>query len=68
MALFNHTQASVHACAWCGRVICDLGVHNDFYTYPFGKAVAVNDNNRIAGNSFAFNSHYRDFILDATLP
>jgi len=68
------TQPIVHACAWYGDVIYDLGVHNDFYDYPFvqpypfSEAIGVNDNNRIAGNSYTINSHYRGFIIDVTLP
>ena len=65
------TQAIVHACAWYGNVIYDLGIHNDFYDYPFvdsfpfSEAIDVNNSDRIAGNSFTINSHYRGFILDA---
>jgi len=64
------TQPIVHACAWYGNVIYDLGIHNDFYTYPFvepypfSEAIDVNDNNRIAGNSYTLNQHYRGFVLD----
>lgn len=64
------TQPIVHACAWYGNVIYDLGIHNDFYTfpfvepYPFSEAIDVNDNNRIAGNSYTINQHYRGFVLD----
>lgn len=68
------TQPIVHACAWYGNVIYDLGIHNDFYTfpfvepYPFSEAIDVNDNNRIAGNSYTINQHYRGFVLDAPVP
>jgi probable HAF family extracellular repeat protein len=68
------TLSIVHACAWYGNVIYDLGIHNDFYeypfvhSYPFSEAVGVNDDNRIAGNSYTINSHYRGFIVDAVLP
>ena len=61
----------VHACAWYGNVIYDLGIHNDFYDYPFvdsfpfSEAIDVNNSDRIVGNSFTINSHYRGFILDA---
>jgi probable HAF family extracellular repeat protein len=68
------TQTVVHACAWYGNVIYDLGIHNDFYAYPFvqpypfSEAIDVNDSNRIAGNSFTINSHYRGFVIDASIP
>lgn len=68
------TQPIVHACAWHGNVIYDLGIHNDFYSYPFvqpypfSETIGVNDSNRIAGNSYTINSHYRGFILDALIP
>ena len=68
------TASIVHACAWYGNTIYDLGVHNDFYaypfveSYPFSEAIDVNDDNRIAGNSYTINSHYRGFIIDAVLP
>jgi probable HAF family extracellular repeat protein len=64
------TQPIVHACAWYGNVIYDLGIHNDFYnypfieSYPFSEAIDVNDDNRIAGNSYTINQHYRGFVLD----
>ena len=51
------TYNVVHACAWYNNVIYDLGIHNNFYAYdlanpfPFSEAIAVNENNRIAGNS-----------------
>ena len=68
------TYNVVHACAWYNNVIYDLGIHKDFYDYsianpiPFSEAIAVNDNNRIAGNSYSPNAHYRGFVLDAVLP
>ncbi len=64
------TQPIVRACAWYGNVIYDLGIHNNFYTYPFvepypfSEAIDVNDLNRIAGNSYTINQHYRGFVLD----
>ena len=64
----------VNTCAWYGNVIYDLGVHSDFYAYdfiepiPFREAIAVNDNNRIAGNSYSINLHYRGFVLDSPVP
>ena len=70
----NVTYNVVHACAWYNNIIYDLGIHSDFYDYdlanpfPFSEAIAVNDNNRIAGNSYSPNAHYRGFILDAVLP
>jgi len=68
------TRPIVHACAWYGNTIYDLGIHNDFYDYPFvgpypfSEAIDVNDNNRIAGNSYTINQHYRGFVLDSPVP
>ena len=68
------TQKVVHACAWYDGVIYDLGIHDDFYDYdfsepiPFSEAVDVNDNNRIAGNSYSINLHYRGFFVDSSVP
>ena len=68
------TYNVAHACAWYNNVIYDLGIHSDFYDYglanpfPFSEAIAVNDNNRIAGNSYSPNAHYRGFILDSPVP
>jgi probable HAF family extracellular repeat protein len=68
------TQEVVHACAWYDGTIYDLGIHDDFYSYnfsepiPFSEAVDVNDNNRIAGNSFSINLHYRGFYVDSSVP
>ena len=64
------TSEVIHSCVWYDNVIYDLGIHNDFYTYPFiqsfpfSEAVAINNNNRITGNSYTINSHSRGFILD----
>ena len=68
------TYNVVHAFAWYNNVIYDLGIHSNFYSYnlanpfPFSEAIAVNNNNRIAGNSYSPNAHYRGFILDAVIP
>ncbi len=68
------TYNVVHACAWYNNVIYDLGIHSDFYAYslanpfPFSEAIAVNNNNRIAGNSYSPNAHYRGFIIDSPIP
>jgi probable HAF family extracellular repeat protein len=68
------TYNVVHACAWYNNVIYDLGIHSDFYSYdladpfPFSEAIAVNNNNRIAGNSYSPNAHYRGFIVDSSVP
>lgn len=68
------TYNVVHACAWYNNVIYDLGIHSDFYDYdlanpfPFSEAIAVNENNRIAGNSYSPNQHYRGFIIDSPVP
>ena len=68
--IFNTSRA----CVWYNNVIYDLGIHNDFYNYPFvepfpfSESIAINENNRIAGNSYTINSHYRGFILDPVFP
>jgi probable HAF family extracellular repeat protein len=68
------TKKVVHACAWYNNVIYDLGIHDDFYDFdftepmPFSEAVDVNDNNRIGGNTYSINSHYRGFYVDSTVP
>lgn len=59
---------------WSNGVMYDLGVHDEFYNYPFVKpfpfseAVAINNNGEIAGNSHSINSHFRGFYLQPTLP
>ena len=70
----GQTLPVVHACAWYNNVIYDLGVHNDFYDYPFilpypfSEAIDVTvdslGNNIIAGNSYTINQHYRGFVLN----
>ena len=66
----NQTSEVIHSCVWYDDVVYDLGIHNDFYTYPFiqsfpfSEAVAINNDNRIIGNSYTINSHSRGFILD----
>lgn len=64
----------VRAFLWSNGVMYDLGVHDDFYNYPFVKpfpfseGVAINNNGEIAGNSHSINSHFRGFYLQPTLP
>jgi probable HAF family extracellular repeat protein len=66
----GETLAVVHACAWYNGVIYDLGIHSDFYTYPFtdpfpfSEAVAINEDGVVAGNSYTINAHFRGFVVD----
>jgi len=70
----NHSFNVVHGCVWHENVIYDLGVHNDFYDYPFvqpfpfSESVAINESNRIIGNSYTVNNHFRGYVLDAAFP
>ncbi len=63
-----------HACVWYNDEIYDFGVITDFYensdvtNYPFSECIAINENNRIAGNSYTINDHSRGFILDPIIP
>ncbi len=62
-----------HACAWYAGSIYDLGVTTDFIEadnadFPFSMGVAINNSDRIAGNSFTINDFSRGFIVDTTLP
>lgn len=68
------TVMEVRAFLWDNGVMYDLGVHDDFYNYPFVKpfpfseAVAINENGEIAGNSHSINAHYRGFFLEPVIP
>jgi len=59
-----------HACIWYKGELYDIGVITDFdnapdgVSYPFSTSVALNANNRVAGNSITVGNHYRGFILD----
>ncbi|MBA3030177.1 MAG: DUF3466 family protein [Desulfobacteraceae bacterium] len=70
----EQSRAVVHGCVWYDNIIYDLGIHNDFYeypfvqSYPFSEAVVINESNRIAGNSTTINSHSRGFIIDPVFP
>ena len=63
-----------HAFLWDNGVMYDLGVHNDFYNYPFilpypfSEGVDINDSGQVAGNSMTINSHYRGFYLSPVFP
>jgi probable HAF family extracellular repeat protein len=63
-----------HAFLWDNGVMYDLGVHNDFYDYPFvqpypfSEAVDINAGGDVAGNSITINSHYRGFYLSPVFP
>jgi probable HAF family extracellular repeat protein len=63
-----------HAFLWDKGVMYDLGVHNDFYDYPFvqpypfSEAVDINAGGDVAGNSMTINSHYRGFYLLPDFP
>ena len=65
-----------HACAWYDGKIYDLGVITDYVNgddtdlgdYPVSVGVAINNGNRIMGNSYTINDFSRGFVLDATFP
>ena len=63
-----------HAFFWDSGVMYDLGVHNDFYVYPFipshpfSEAVALNELGDVAGNSITINSFPRGFYLRPVIP
>lgn len=63
-----------HAFLWDNGVMYDLGVHNDFYDYPFvqpypfSEAVDINAGGDVAGNSITINRHYRGFYLSPVFP
>ena len=63
-----------HAFLWDKGVMYDLGVHNDFYKYPFiepypfSEAVDIDASGRVTGNSITINTHYRGFFLAPAVP
>ena len=63
-----------HAFFWNAGVMYDLGVHDDFYDYPFtppypfSEAVALNEAGELAGNSITINSFPRGFYLKPVIP
>jgi probable HAF family extracellular repeat protein len=63
-----------HAFLWANGVMYDLGVHNDFYdypfidSYPFSKAVGINATGTLVGNSTSINANSRSFVLTPNLP
>jgi probable HAF family extracellular repeat protein len=63
-----------HAFLWDSGIMYDLGVHNDFYNYPFipshpfSEAVALNELGDVAGNSITINSFFRGFYLKPVFP
>ncbi len=63
-----------HPFLWRDGVMYDLGVHNDFYdysfiaSYPLGKAVGINENGTVVGNSTNINKNSRGFILNPVFP
>jgi probable HAF family extracellular repeat protein len=78
---FYNEQASVrpvrHAFLWEDGQMYDLGVHNDFYDYPFippypvSYAVDINERgvlNALTGNSVTINEHSRGFFLSPEMP
>ena len=65
-----------HACVWYNGKTYDLGVITDYVgdddtdlgDYPVSIGIAINNKNRIMGNSFTINDFSRGYILDATFP
>ncbi len=63
-----------HAFFWNSGVMYDLGVHDDFYDYPFtppypfSESVALNELGELAGNSITINSFTRGFYLKPVIP
>jgi probable HAF family extracellular repeat protein len=66
-----------HAFLWEDGQMYDLGVHNDFYDYPFippypfSYAVDINEQgilNALTGNSVTINEHSRGFFLSPEMP
>lgn len=62
-----------HAFLWANGRMYDLGVHNDFYeypfidSYPFSQAVGINATGTLAGNSMSVNANSRAFVLTPAL-
>jgi probable HAF family extracellular repeat protein len=66
-----------HAFLWEDGQMYDLGVHNDFYDYPFippypfSYAVDINEQgvlHALTGNSITINEHSRGFFLSPEMP
>lgn len=63
-----------HAFLWKDGMMYDLGIHNDFYeypfidSYPFSEAVGINAAGTVVGNSYTINRNYRGFVLDPVFP
>ena len=70
----SSTYTVQHAFIWRNGVMYDLGVHNDFYNYPFidsypySEIVDLNDSGAVAGNSYSPNANYRGFYFDPVYP
>lgn len=68
------TYAIQHAFYWADGKMYDLGIHNDFYnfpfmdSYPFSKAVGINENGTVVGNSTTINGSSRGFVLTPPSP
>jgi probable HAF family extracellular repeat protein len=67
------TYVIKHAFLWVNGVMYDLGVHNDFYaypfidSYPFSEAAGINATGTLFGNSSSINNNSRGFVLTPNL-
>lgn len=70
----NGVFAEEHAFLWVNGVMYDLGVHNDFYdypfidSYPFSRATGINDAGQVVGNSISTSGNSRTFVLTPVFP
>ncbi|BBO82161.1 hypothetical protein DSCO28_27270 [Desulfosarcina ovata subsp. sediminis] len=65
----SKTYNIYHACAWYDGGIYDLGVvESDDADFIFSVGVAINNSDRITGNSYTINDFTRGFVIDAIFP